>query len=110
MIENLEKKKVIWLDQNIDNDENKYTYVEFTKSLPEYDIIKCKSVKETFDYISQNYNDFKFKLFYVIVSGSLSEEFFGEYVKKSLELHILCAAIIYCSEKHRKMNEFKPFF
>ena len=105
------KKKIIWIDQNIDNEENSYTYEEFTNSLPEFDIIKCKSVKETFDYISKKYeSDFKFKLFYVIVSGTLSEEFFNEYVKKTLELHILCATIIYCSEKHRKLNEFKPFY
>jgi len=109
-MENPKKKKVIWIDHNIDNDENKYTYEEFTNSLPEFDIIKCKSVKETFDFIEKNYEDFKFKLFYVIVSGTLSEEFFNEYVKKTLEIHILCATIIYCSEKHRKMNEFKPFY
>ena len=109
-MENPKKKKVIWIDENIDNDENKYTYEEFTNSLPEFDIIKCTSVKETFDFISKNYDDFKFQLFYVIVSGALSEEFFNEYVRKTLELHILCATIIYCSEKHRKMNEFKPFY
>ena len=109
-MENPKKKKVIWIDNDIDSTENKYTYEEFTNSLPEYDIIKCKSVKETFKYISDNYEDFKFKLFYVIVSGKLSEEFFNEYVKKTLELHILCATIIYCSEKHRKLNEFKPFY
>ena len=109
-MEEIKKKKIIWIDQNIDNEGNKYTYEEFTTSLPEFDIIKCKSVEETFDYITKHYQDFKFRLFYVIVSGTLSEPFFNEYVKKSLELHILCATIIYCSEKHRKMNEFKPFY
>ena len=83
---------------------------KFTNNLPEFDIIKCKSVKEAFDTITNNYDDYKFKLFFAIVSGTLSEEFFEKYVKKSLELHILCASIIYCSEKHRKMNEFKPFY
>ena len=104
------KKKIIWIDQNIENDENKYTYKELTENLPDYEIIKSKSVKEAFDIISKNYEEYKFKLFYVIVSGKLSEKFFEEYVKKSLELHILCATIIYCSEEHRKENEFKPFF
>ena len=106
----LKKKKVIWIDQFIENEENKQTYQELTISLPEYDIIKSKSVKEAFDIIIKNYEDYKFKLFYVIVSGTLSETFFNEYVKKSLELHILCATIIYCSEKNRKYNEFKPFY
>ena len=110
-MEKSKKKKIIWIDKNIDNEENTHTYNEFVYSLPEFDIIKCKSVKETFDYISKNYEaDFKFKLFYVIVSGTLSEEFFNEYVKKTLEIHILCATIIYCSEEHRKKNEFKPFY
>ena len=109
-MENLEKSKVLWIDHNIDNDENKYTYDEFANSLPEFEIIKCKYVKEAFNFIEENYKNFKFKLFYVIVSGTLSEEFFNEYVKKTLELHILCATIIYCSEKNRKLNEFKPFY
>lgn len=109
-MENLKKRKIIWIDQNIENEGNSYTYKEFTYSLPEFDIIKAKSVKEAFSIIWQNYEDYKFKLFYVIVSGTLSEEFFNEYVKKSLELHILCATIIYCSEKNRKLNEFKPFY
>ena len=109
-MENKKKKKIIWIDNKIDNRENSYTYKEFTTSLPEYDIIKAKSVKKAFDHIEKNYEDFKFKLFYVIVSGTLSEDFFREYAEKSLKLHILCATIIYCSEKSRKLNEFKPFY
>ena len=109
-MENIKKKKIIWIDENIDNEENSYTYQEFTVSLPEYDIIKTKSVKQAFEHIEENYEDFKFKLFYVIVSGTLSESFFNKYVEKSLKLHILCATIIYCSEKNRQLNEFKPFY
>ena len=104
------KKKILWIDQNVENKENTHTYKELTENLPDYDIIKTKSVKGAFDIISKNYEDYKFKLFYVIVSGKLSEKFCEEYVKKSLELHILCATIIYCSEEHRKENEFKPFY
>ena len=109
-MENIKKKKIIWIDENIDNEENSYTYQEFTVSLPEYDIIKTKSVNQAFEHIENNYEDFKFKLFYVIVSGTLSESFFNKYVEKSLKLHILCATIIYCSEKNRQLNEFKPFY
>ncbi len=98
------------MDRKVDNQENIYTYEELMYNLPEYDIIKCRSVKDTFDYITKNYEDFKFKLTYIIVSGTLSEDFFNKYVKKSLELHILFATIIYCSEEHRKINEFKPFY
>ena len=83
-MQNIKKKKVLWLDQNVDNEENIYTYQEFTSSLPEYDIIKCKSVKEAFETITKNYEDYKFKLFYVIVSGTLSEDFFNEYMSKKV--------------------------
>ena len=109
-MEKVKKKKIIWIDRKVDYQENTYTYEELMYNLPEYDIIKCRSVKDTFDYITKNYEDFKFKLTYIIVSGTLSEDFFNKYVKKSLELHILFATIIYCSEEHRKINEFKPFY
>ena len=113
MEEDTKKRKVIWINEDIekiDNEESEYTYLEFTLSLPGYDIIKSKSVKEAFDIIIKNYEDYKFKLFYVIVSGKLAEDFFKEYIVKSIELHILCATIIYCSEEERKENELKPFY
>ena len=94
--------KIIWIDQFIDNEENNYTFQEFKYNLPKFTIYKAASVKKAFEIISEKYNEFKFKLFYVIVSGRLSEEFFNEYLKKSLEMHILASTIIYCSEKYIK--------
>ena len=52
-MENKKKKKIIWIDDKVDNIENTYTYEEFTTNLPEYDIIKAKSVKQAFDHIKK---------------------------------------------------------
>ena len=40
-MEKSKKKKIIWIDKNIDNEENTHTYNEFVYSLAEFDIIKC---------------------------------------------------------------------
>ena len=111
-MENVEHKKIIWIDEDLNNEQKQYTYYEFVLQLQDYDLIRVDSVKEAFDIISDpnNYEQYKFKLFYVIISGNLADEFFTEYVKKSLKLHILAATIIYCSEECRKKNELKPFY
>ena len=106
----IKKRKIIWIDNNIYDYEKQYTYKEFITSLPEYEIFRAKSVKEAFNIIEQRYDEFKFKLFYVIVGGELADEFFNEYIQKSLEMHILAATIIYCSEKDRETNRYKPYF
>ena len=111
-MENIEQKHIIWIEEDINKEEYQYTYYEFIFNLPDYQIIRVESVKEAFDIItdSNNYEQYKFKLFYVIVSGKLSEEFFNEYMKKITEYHILAATIIYCKEEFQKKNERKPFY
>ena len=107
-----EQKRIIWIDKDINNKEYQYTYYEFVYNLPDYQILRVESVKEAFDIIRDpnNYNQYKFKLFYIIISGELSEEFFNEYMRKILEFHILAATIIYCPEKDKKLYELKPYY
>lgn len=111
-MENIEQKKIIWIDEDINSEEKQYTYYELVLSLQDYQIIRVESVKEAFDIISDknNYDQYKFKLFYVIVSGKLSEKYMNEYIKRTRDLHILAANIIYCSEQEHKLNEYKPYF
>ena len=111
-MENVEQKRIIWIDEDINTEEYQYTYNEFVFNLPDRQIIRVESVKEAFDIITEpnNYDQYKFRLFYVIVSGKLSEEFFTEYIKKITKYHILAATIIYCKEKTQKINERKPFY
>ena len=92
-----DNNKIIWIDQNVNNLENKHTLEYFKKELKDnYDIITIESVSETFNLLKNLENIFKFKLLYVIVSGRLAEEFFNNYAEKVIDMNILCASIVYC--------------
>ena len=109
-------KRIIWIDENVDSIENKIFLEMFESGIKNGKFYLKKSVKEAFDLIKnhrESINErnnnrsvkiFHFRLFYVIVSGSLSNEFFTEYVKITKELGIISANIIFCSnvDKHRR--------
>jgi len=110
-------KRIIWIDEKNNEIENK-TFLEILKKgIKESEFYPVLSIKDAFDLIRnktgtiklkngqerQNIKLFQYRLFYVIVSGSLSNEFFNEYVKVSNELPIISANIIFCKdeEKHK---------
>jgi len=106
-------KRIIWIDENVDSIENKVFLEIFEGGIKNAKFYLKKSVKEAFDLIknlrekikgNRRVKIFHFRLFYVIVSGSLSNEFFSEYVKTKRELGIISANIIFCSneDKHRR--------
>ena len=106
-------KRIIWIDENVDSNENKIFLEMFEGGIKNAKFYLKKSVAEAF-YLIKNHREtimgnrsvkiFHFRLFYVIVSGSLSNEFFTEYVKITKELGIISANIIFCSDidKHRR--------
>ena len=111
-------KRVIWIDKKINSVENK-TFLEIFKSgVKDSKFYPVDSIKKAFDLIINKREDvklkngnikkdvqiFQFRLFYVIVSGSLSNDFFNEYVKATMKYTILAATVIFCSDesKHRK--------
>ena len=53
------------------------------------------SVEDLIDYIEDNSDYFKFKLFYVVVSGRLAEGFFEEYVKLSEKYNTIANTTVY---------------
>ena len=90
-------KQIIWIDQNVNNEENKFTLQYFKSELKnDYNIITLESVKQAFDLFEQEKQIFEFNLFYVIVSGRLAEEFFNNYAEKVIDMNILYASFIYC--------------
>ena len=106
-------KQIIWIDQNVNNEENKFTLQYFKSELKnDYNIITLESVKQAFDLFEQEKQIFEFNLFYVIVSGRLAEEFFNNYAEKVIDMNILCASIIYCYNDsfHKKKNYYKDSF
>ena len=112
--DNKEKKKqIIWIDQNVDNLENKFTLEYLQKELKDdYNIITLKSVSEAFQLFEIKKKLFYFRLFYVIVSGRLAEEYFNNYAEKVINMNILSASIIYCynDSYHKKKNYYKDPF
>ena len=67
-------KQIIWKDQNVNNEENRFTLQYFKSELKnDYNIIILESVKQAFDLFEQEKQIFEFNLFYVIVSGRLAE-------------------------------------
>ena len=108
-----EKKQILWIDQNIDNLENKFTIEYLQKELKDdYNITTLKSVSEAFYLLEIKKELFSFRLFYVIVSGRLAEEYFNNYAEKVINMNILSASIIYCynDSYHKKKNYYKDPF
>ena len=102
------KESIIWLDKNVFNDENKTTYKLYQKRLEKYNFLCFTSVKDLFSFIEKNLQYFEFRLFYIVVSGRLAEEFYNNYVKITEKYNIIAASIVYCFKQ--KYHEKKPYF
>ena len=105
---NSNKETIIWLDQNIYNKENKFIYERYFPKLKEFYFFRFTSVEDLIKYIEENSSYFKFKLFYVIVSGRLAESFYNEYVKISEKYNTIASTTVYCFKQ--KYHESKPYF
>ena len=103
---------IFWLDQNVYNEDNKYTYEKYLPKLKNFNFFCFTSVDDLINYIQNkdNINYFEFKPFYVIVSGRLAENFCNEYVKliERQKYRIIANIIVYCFLQ--KEHEKKPYF
>ena len=99
---------ILWLDQNVYNEENKSTYVKYLPKLKNFNFVLFTSVDELINYIKDNLKFFEFKVFYVVVSGRLAESFFTEYVKIAEKYNIIADTLVYCLRQ--KYHETKPYF
>ena len=104
----INKNAILWLDQNVYNEENKDTYKEFLPKLKNYNFFCFTSVDKLFEYIGNNLNYFEFRHFYVIVSGRLAEIFYNEYLIATKKYNIIADTIVYCFKQ--KYHETKPYF
>ena len=102
------RESILWLDQDVYNDENKSTYEKYLPKLKNYNFFCFTSVKKLINYIIDNLNYFEFRLFYVIVSGRLAESFFNEYVQIAEKYNIIADTIVYCFRQ--KYHQTKPYF
>ena len=101
------KECIIWIDANINNNENQETYKNNRKKFKNFIFICFSSVKSAINFINEN-KYFDFRLVYAIVSGRLAEEFLNEYVKISETKNVIISTTVYCFKK--KYHEQKPYF
>ena len=109
-------KRVIWIDENVKSMENQMFLEILQGGIKNAKFYPVESAKEAFELIRNKKEEiillngnkkeskvFQYRLFYTIISGSLSNEFFNEYIKTTKELTIISANIIFCNEeeKHR---------
>ena len=110
-------KRIIWIDKNVNNVENQ-SFLEILQSgIDNGKFYPVDSIKKAFDLIENQKETiiddknnkkvvkiFQFRLFYVIVSGSLSNDFFREYINVTKRLTIISSNIIFCSDedKHKR--------
>ena len=72
-----------------------------------FNFICFSSVKRAIYFINKR-RYFEFRLFYVIVSGRLVENFFNEYAKLSEKKNIVAATAVYCF--NQTYHEQNPYF
>ena len=100
------KDTILWLDQNVYNEENKNTYEEYLPKLKGFNFLCFTSVDKLIKYIANNLNYFEFRHFYVIVSGRLAESFFNSYLLIAEKYNVIADTIVYCY--NQKYHETKP--
>ena len=101
------KDTILWIDANVYNSENKKTYQYYLPKLKNFNFICFTSEKKAINFIKDN-KYFEYRLFYVVISGKLAENYFNEYVKLTEKKSIIAATTVYCFNK--PFHETKPYF
>ncbi|MCQ2815819.1 MAG: hypothetical protein MJ252_00995 [archaeon] len=96
-------KIVVWIDAHVDSPHNKKTIENIKKQIPNVIVETAKTVQEGKDHLK----NYALRLIYVIVSGSLCEEYMDNYEQNLRELYIITANIIYCGNKTN--HDYKKF-
>ena len=119
-MENIINKRIIWIDKNVNSDENKFFLEILQSGINNAKFYPVESIENAFKLIENQKEKiiddnnkervvkvFQFRLFYVIVSGSLSNDFFTEYIKATKKLTIISSNIIFCSDENKhKRNAY----
>ena len=100
-------KNVIWIDQNIENEDNSKTLEYFKDNLQDYNILLFKDIDEAYNEIRIN-EKFSFTLIYIIINGRLAEQFFNLYCLNIDKLTTVCATILYCVNEN--IDKTKPYY
>ena len=100
------KKFIFWIDKNIKNNQNQNYLKQLNKEFPSYVKETFTSIENLENFLKLKKKEYDFKFIYIIISGSLAEEFFNRY---NLFTHttIIAATIVFCSNK--SFHSSKPY-
>ena len=100
----LEEKVYIWIDKEIENEENKYHYNVLFKQ-KNIDCKKFNNIEDGFDFLNNEENNFKEIV--IIISGRLFNEFYYK-IKNNLDL-IKCSPtiIVFTRKSDLFINQLK---
>ena len=105
-------KIIVWIDQNIKSDWNQQKVAELKRLVkPSAIVCEASNINQAKEILGQK--EFKLRLIYVIVSGSLSQEFMDEYENILRPLCIVTANIIFTTNRKAYVNKVfaqDPFF
>ena len=103
--------KIIWIDENVKNEDNTNTLKLLQSKLKLYKIFAFDSVDAALFFI-KSYNRCDFNLIYIIVSGRLTDEFIHKYIPLIYSLKVIISLIIYCGnliyyqQKYSLVNDY----
>ena len=98
---------VIWIDPNVDNEENTY-YTKEMKKIKNIEIYCHKNVDDALVLIKYK-NDLRFSETYIIVSGSLYTEFITKFEENLEDIFIIPKIIIFTLNKERFIENNKNY-
>ena len=114
-------KRIIWIDKNVNDEKNQMILITLKDLIKGGKIYPVKSIEEAFDLIKNKKEEivlkdgnkkeikiFQFRLFYTIINGSLSKDFFNEYIKITKELTVISANIIFCEDEFE--YKYSPYY
>ena len=106
IIEKLNNKVIIWIDENYDNKENNF-YYKLLNSNKKLIIYRFNNVNSAFKFICFK-EEFKFKEIFIIVSGSLYPQYYNELklkINDVIFLPICCIFTSFNKEKEIRLNK-----
>ena len=96
--------KIIWIDPNIDSEKNEY-YLKELKKLKNKLISPFKDIESALKFIKK----LIFSKTYIIISGSLYNDFIEQFKKNLKKIFIIPKIIIFTSNKERFLDNNKNY-
>ena len=97
---------IFWIDKNYKTQENQNQLKQLEKEFPSYKKETFESIENLESFLKKKKKEYDFKFIYIIISGSLAENFFNSYNIFTYTT-IIAATIVFCGNK--SYHSSKPY-